>query len=65
MMTRPKLAYTIAEAEAATGLSADTLYRRHNDGVITMRKAGRRTLISAEDLEALIAGLPALPRRAA
>lgn len=60
-----KLAYTIAEACEATGLSDDTLYRKHQAGEITMRKAGRRTLINAEDLKRLIDNLPALPRRAA
>jgi len=60
-----KMAYTIAEACEATGLSDDTLYRRHAAGEITMRKAGRRTLIPKADLERLIASLPELPRRAA
>jgi excisionase family DNA binding protein len=60
-----KLAYTIAEACAATGLSDDTLYRKHQAGEITMRKAGRRTLILAEDLQRLLDAMPALPRRAA
>jgi excisionase family DNA binding protein len=60
-----KLAYTVAEACAVTGLSDDTLYRKHHAGEITMRKAGRRTLIMAADLEALIERLPALGRSAA
>lgn len=60
-----KLAYTVAEAVAATGLSDDTLYRKHHAGEITMRKAGRRTLIAAEDVQRMIDNLPALPRRAA
>lgn len=60
-----KLAYTIAEAVEATGLSDDTLYRKHQAGEITMKKSGRRTLIEADDLRRLIASLPALPRRAA
>lgn len=60
-----KLAYTIAEAVEATGLSDDTLYRKHQAGEITMRKAGRRTLINAADLQRLIDNLPPLPRRAA
>lgn len=60
-----KLAYTVAEAAAATGLSPDTLYRKHHAREITMRKAGRRTLITAEDLAKVIASLPELPRRAA
>ncbi|PHY14155.1 hypothetical protein CSW58_01155 [Caulobacter sp. B11] len=58
-----RLAYTIAEACAATGLSDDTLYRKHQAGEITMKKSGRRTLIPAADLERLIDNLPALPRR--
>lgn len=60
-----KLAYTIAEAAEATGLSDDTLYRKHQTGEITMKKAGRRTLIPAADLAHLIDSLPPLPRRAA
>lgn len=60
-----KLAYTIAEAAAASGLSDDTLYRKHHAGEITMRKSGRRTLIMADDLRRVIEALPALPRRAA
>ena len=60
-----KLAYTIAEAVEATGLSDDTLYRKHQAGEITMKKAGRRTLIDATDLKRLIDNLPTLPRRAA
>lgn len=58
-----KLAYTIAEACHATGLSDDTLYRKDAAGEITMKKAGRRTLIPRADLERLIEELPSLPRR--
>jgi hypothetical protein len=57
------ISFTIAASCAATGLSADTLYRRHQAGEITLRKAGQRTLVTREDLERLIASLPALPRR--
>lgn len=60
-----KLAYTIAEACEATGLSDDTIYRKHHAGEITLRKSGRRTLVYREDVEKLLAALPALPRRAA
>lgn len=59
-----KLAYTVAEACAATGLSDDTLYRKHNAGVITMKKIGRRTLILRADLERLLFGADDLGRRA-
>lgn len=61
--TSHKLSYTIAEAVEVTGLSDDTLYRRHAAGEISMRKAGRRTLILREDLERLIESLPVAPRR--
>ena len=64
-MTDAKIAYTVAEAADACGLSPDTLYRKHAAGEITMLKAGRRTLIKASDLAGLIDNLPALPRRAA
>ncbi|EJL35552.1 hypothetical protein PMI01_01288 [Caulobacter sp. AP07] len=60
-----KLAYTINEAVEATGLSRDTLYRRHHDGQITMRKVVGRTLILAADLQRLLEASPGVPRRAA
>ncbi len=46
------------------GLSPGKLYRKPQMGEITMRKAGRWTLIMADDLQAMIAALPVLPRRA-
>lgn len=64
-MISEKLAYTIAEACEATGLSDDTIYRKHHAGEITLRKSGRRTLVYREDVEKLLASLPALPRKAA
>lgn len=60
-----KLSYTLAEAREVTGLSDDTFYRKHHAGEITLRKSGRRTLVYREDVEKLLASLPALPRRAA
>lgn len=64
-MQAEKLSYTIAEACAATGLSDDTIYRKHHSGEITLRKSGRRTLVYKDDVEKLLAALPALPRNAA
>lgn len=64
-MGAEKLAYTIAEAVDATGLSRDTLYRRHRDGAITMRKVVGRTIIPASDLKRLIEDAPAVSRSAA
>jgi excisionase family DNA binding protein len=60
-----KVSYTIAQACAATGLSDDTIYRKHHAGEITLKKSGRRTLVKAEDVRKMIEGLPDLPRRAA
>ncbi len=60
-----KLAYSISEAVAATGLSRDTLYRRHREGAITMRKVVGRTVIPVADLERLIQEAPAVSRSAA
>ena len=60
-----KLAYTISEAVEATTLSRDTLYRRHRDGQITMRKVVGRTVILATDLKLLLEASPAVPRRSA
>lgn len=64
-MGAEKLAYTIAEAVDATGLSRDTLYRRHREGAITMRKVVGRTVIPASDLKRLINDAPAVSRSAA
>ncbi len=60
-----KLAYSIEEACAATCLSPDTLYRYHHAGRVKMIKAGRRTLIPADALMALIASFPEIPANAA
>lgn len=60
-----KISVTIKEARAMTGLSAETLYRYHYAGKITMKKAGRRTIIMAAELRALVADLPEIPRNAA
>lgn len=60
-----KLAYTITEAVKATGLSRDTLYRRHREGAITMRKVVGRTVIPVDDLKRLIDASPAVSRSAA
>jgi hypothetical protein len=65
MTDAPKIAYTVEEAVAASGISRSRLYEHHAAGVITMRKAGRRTLILGDELRSLIEALPAAPRRAA
>lgn len=54
-----KLAVTISEARQLTGLSRTTFYKLFTSGKLIPRKAGKRTLILASDLEAFINGLPA------
>lgn len=53
------IAVTVPEAVKLTGLSRSRLYECLQAGVITAKKAGRRTLIPFEELEAYMASLPA------
>lgn len=64
-MAPDKLAYTIPEAVKASGFTRTRLYEMHAAGQLPMKKAGRRTIIRAVDLDAAIEALPDLPRRAA
>ena len=48
-----KIAVTIAEAAVISGLGRSSLYKIFNEGKLTPRKAGKRTLILVTDLEAL------------
>ena len=57
------LAYTIAEAVKVTGFARTRLYDLASEGKITFRRAGRRTVILADDLRTLLASLPAAPIR--
>jgi excisionase family DNA binding protein len=58
MQTAPSelapLAYTVDDAVRVSGLGRTTLYRLAGEKQITMRKVGRRTLITAASLHALI-----------
>jgi excisionase family DNA binding protein len=60
-----RLSYTLAEACRVTGLSDDTIRRKHHRGEITLKKSGRSTIVDKEDVVKMLANLPALPRRAA
>ena len=53
-----RLTYSVDELPAVTGLGKTRLYELMNSGAITARKAGRRTLILREDVEAFLRGLP-------
>lgn len=57
------LAYTIPQAVEATGLARTRLYDLASEGHITFRRAGRRTVILADDLRTLLASLPPAPIR--
>jgi excisionase family DNA binding protein len=56
---RVVIAYTIAEAAKASGLSRSTIYELIAAKKIDARKSGARTLIPAESLRRFIEGLPA------
>jgi excisionase family DNA binding protein len=60
-MSGNKLAYTIPEAIASTGIGRTKLYAFMRDGRIKHVKAGRRTLIKHSELVKLIDMLPAGP----
>ena len=49
---------TIPEAVRFSGISRTRLYILASEGRITLRKCGRRTLVRADDLMALIEELP-------
>jgi hypothetical protein len=57
------LAYTIAGAVSVTGLSRTRLYQLFSEGVLTPRRAGRRTLILADELRDVVRNLPPAPVR--
>jgi hypothetical protein len=58
------LAYTVDQAVIATGFARTRLYELAGQGRITFRRAGRRTVILADDLRSLLASLPPAPIRA-
>nr|WP_316651405.1 helix-turn-helix domain-containing protein [uncultured Gellertiella sp.] len=53
-----KVAVTIPEATAMSGLGRTFLYKLFNEGKLTPRKAGKRTLILVSELEAYLNNLP-------
>jgi excisionase family DNA binding protein len=52
-----KLAYSISEAVAASGVGRTTLYQEMNAGNLKAVKLGSRTLIKRADLESFISSL--------
>ena len=53
-----KIAVTLPEATALSGIGRSSLYKLFNEGKLTPRKAGKRTLILVEELEAFVKSLP-------
>jgi excisionase family DNA binding protein len=56
--TTARAAYSISETLALTGLGRDKLYKLINEGKLPARKAGRRTLVLASDLQRFLEELP-------
>jgi excisionase family DNA binding protein len=58
-----KLAFSVEELSAATGLCRDSIYEEIRAERLRAKKFGRRTLILAADAQAFLAALPdvALP----
>ncbi len=54
------LAYSIADAAKAAGIGRTTVYSLIRTGKLPARKLGARTVILADDLEALIRSLPTI-----
>jgi excisionase family DNA binding protein len=54
---------TVQEAIFGYGLGRSKFYQEVAAGRIRLRKCGRRTLVSADDMEAWAAGLPIVNRK--
>jgi excisionase family DNA binding protein len=54
--TNERLAYSVDEAAAITGLSRDLLYDQMRTGKLAYLKVGRRRIITRQHLEAFLAG---------
>lgn len=52
----PPLAYSVSEACRLTSIGRTRLYQLINEGKLQVRKIGKRTLIPAASLRALING---------
>lgn len=57
-----KIAVTLREATALSGIGRSSLYKLFNAGKLTPRKAGKRTLILFAELESYVQSLPAARR---
>lgn len=62
-VAKPKLAYSIAEAAAACGVSRDTINREIRDGRLIKVYLRAQPVIPAEALDAYIENASSEPRR--
>lgn len=53
-----KIAVTIPEATVLSGIGRSSIYKLFNEGKLTPRKAGKRTLILVAELESYVRNLP-------
>jgi excisionase family DNA binding protein len=61
--TTIRRAYSIRQVRELTGFCNEKVYQHIRSGELIARKAGRRTLILAEDLDRFLQCLPALKLR--
>ena len=54
-----KIAVTLREATALSGIGRSSLYKLFNTGKLRPRKAGKRTLVLVSELESYLMSLPA------
>ena len=59
-MMEIRIGYSIREAAAVAGVGRTMIYEWIGSGVLRARKAGKRTIITADDLRDCIANLPAI-----
>ena len=59
-MIEERFAFSVDEAAVRCGLGRDRLYAAIRDGQLAAKKAGRRTLVTAEALRLFIENLPPL-----
>ena len=52
------LSMTVEQAVERTGITRTRFYELFQEGVLTPRKSGRRTLILADELEGYVRNLP-------
>ena len=55
---QPPKAFTLSELEASGPLSRSAIYREIRDGRLIARKAGKSTIVLAEDWDAYLRALP-------